>query len=402
MYSLLMGLAAARGVEVERLVGLVAKKTIPVRYILRSCAISGNILVASAVAEDAHSISVYRARDGAFTHAQTLSGYGGISLAISGNILLTKCSNASVVCVLRSDDGSFGQTYELTASDQRTDDWFGLHFAISESTAVVTALFHRDLDRMGAVYVFRTTDDGRTFSQTQKLAPDSSQWWWFGTSVAISSTLVVVGSLDSAYIFRATNGVFAQTQQLMCESFPNGVVATSGNTVVIGSGSDDGYPGEARIFRATDGLTFTHTQTLNGDEATYGGVIAISNNTIVVGNNAHDNTALVFRTTDGGLNFSLARKLTANDTSSFGCAVATSGELVVVEASQEHGDTVSYVTYVFGAPNKVVRTNFEMKIPWIWVALFVLGASALSSLRSTLVKPPLKGDTDYKTFKVAL
>lgn len=92
----------------------------------------------------------------------------------------------------------------LTASDGTAADGFGTTLAISGSTAVVGAASKNSLT--GAVYVFTRT--ASTWSQQAELtASDGVAGDYFGTSVAISGSTVVVGAYGknsgagAAYVF---------------------------------------------------------------------------------------------------------------------------------------------------------------------------------------------------------
>ena len=96
--------------------------------------------------------------------------------------------------------GDGGDDYEelakLVASDAGWADYFGGSVSISGDVMVVGA--HYDDDggsASGSAYVFATTDGGATWSETAKLvASDAAMLDHFGTSVAISGNVVVVGA----------------------------------------------------------------------------------------------------------------------------------------------------------------------------------------------------------------
>jgi len=118
----------------------------------------------------------------------------GKSVAISGNFLVVGAPGqsgygndvAGSAYVLRTtDDGaSWFQTDKLTASDGAADNNFGYSVAISGNLIVVGASGEQwNDDDSGSAYVFRTTDDGATWSQTTKLtASDGAAGDYFGIS----------------------------------------------------------------------------------------------------------------------------------------------------------------------------------------------------------------------------
>ncbi|KAH8067985.1 hypothetical protein JL721_7205 [Aureococcus anophagefferens] len=117
------------------------------------------------------------------------------------------------------------QLAKLLASDAAADDYFGYSVAISGDLLVVGAYKDDDAgSKTGSAYVFRTTNDGASWTLTAKLvASDAAKDNYFGKSVAISGDLVVVGAdgrnedVGSAYVFRTRNGgaSWSQTAKLL-------------------------------------------------------------------------------------------------------------------------------------------------------------------------------------------
>ena len=200
---------------------------------------------------------------------------------------------------------------KLVASDGAAVDYFGGSVAIDGSTIVVGASGDDDgADRSGSVYVLRTTDGGATYVELAKLtASDPEVAAYFGKSVAID-----------------------------------------GDTIVVGSPYDDdagSQSGSVYVFRTSNGWA-THTEieltaadTASGD--LFGRSVAIDGNTIVVGTSNAD-AVYVFRTTDGGATYDELAKLTASDAAEgdwFGLhSVAIDGDTIVVSAG---GGQAAYV-----------------------------------------------------------
>ena len=83
---------------------------------------------------------------------------------------------------------------KLTAVDAAAGNYFGDSVAIDGDTVVIGAT---GAGTGGAVYVFRTTDGGATYVQVAKLtASDGAASDYFGTSVAIDGSTVVVGAYN--------------------------------------------------------------------------------------------------------------------------------------------------------------------------------------------------------------
>ena len=198
------------------------------------------------------------------------------------------------------------------ASDAAADDRFGWSVAIDGDTVVVAApLDDDDGGKSGAVYVFRTRDDGATYGQVAKLtASDAASNDEFGISVAIDGATIVAGARYD---------------------------------------DDDGSnSGSVYVFRTSDGgATYGQVAKLTASDAAsndeFGISVAISGDTVVVGARANTNyggsgwgSAYVFRTTDGGATYDEVTKLTASGAASgdndFGCSVAIDGDTVAIGA----------------------------------------------------------------------
>ena len=81
----------------------------------------------------------------------------------------------------------------MTAADGAEWDYFGYSVAIDGSTVVVGA-WGKD-SNTGAVYILRTSDGGNTYDEVAKLtAADGAAGDWFGISVAIAGDTIVVGA----------------------------------------------------------------------------------------------------------------------------------------------------------------------------------------------------------------
>jgi hypothetical protein len=239
--------------------------------------------------------------------------------------------------------------------------------AIDGDTIVVGA--YRKGDYTGAVYVFRTTDGGATYSQVAKLtASDAEEDDGFGYSVAIDGNTVVVGAnkydnsgSGAAYVFRTSDGgaSYDQVAKLTGDVYFGQSVAIAGGTVVIGAPFESGagtYSGAAFVFRTTDsGATYNQVANVTAADAAsgdyFGWSVAIDGNTVVVGT-FEGEAAYVFRTTDGSAAYGQVAKLTASDAASndeFGISVAISGDTVVVgaRANTNYGGSGWGSAYVF-------------------------------------------------------
>ena len=209
----------------------------------------------------------------------------------------TQQGDLSVLAPLSIDE------QKLTASDGTAGDFFGSSVAVSGSTIVVGAAFDSIPGSLGSVYVFNR--QGGNWVETQKLTPSDGAIL-FGFSVAVSGSTIVVGSQadsiggnalqGSAYVFNRQGGSWVETQRLT----------------------------------ASDGAA--------GDQ--FGNAVAVSGSTIVVnaiidtvGGNFAQASAYVFDLQGGS--WVETQKLTASDGAEldqFGKSIAISGSTIIVGA----------------------------------------------------------------------
>jgi len=260
------------------------------------------------------------------------------------------------------------QIHKLHASDGSDNDYFGTSVAISGNLAVVGA--NNDLndnrDGSGSAYVFDITTNHQLF---KLLADDELRLDQFGSSVAVSGNVTVIGAIygdgnvtdsGSAYVFDVTTG-----QQLFKLLASDGAVndlfgisvATDGNLVVIGARGDDDNgleSGSAYVFDITTGQQIFKLLPSDGAEGDRFSIsVAISGNFAVIGASGDDDNGLasgsayVFDVTTGQQLF----KLVATDGSvfdGFGSSIAISGNLAVIGARGDDDNGIeSGSAYVF-------------------------------------------------------
>jgi hypothetical protein len=180
-----------------------------------------------------------------------------------------------------SQDMSWLQLAELTASDGTSNDQFGLSVAISGNTVVVGAPYATvgSNQGQGAAYIFVKPKNGWTnMTQVAKLtASDGKSDDFFGGSVAISGKTVLIGNegQGGGYIFvRPGHGWKNGTETAKLTCGP--VVAISGDTAVctggLGalvylkpkSGWESAYQYDAELI-PTDGNSNFSSLATNGD-----------------------------------------------------------------------------------------------------------------------------------------
>jgi len=247
--------------------------------------------------------------------------------------------------------GQWTELAKLTASDAAMMDTFGCSVGVSGNTVIVGALSDNGLGAdAGAAYVFNTTTGEEYLKLT---APDGEASDLFGTSVAVSCNVAIVGAPEhyeegvrcgSAYLFNVTTG------QLLHELIASDAdshdyfgysVAISGNRALIGAyGNDDvvNRSGSAYLFDVSTGQELFKLAPLDVSiDTEFGHAVAIDGNVAVVGtyrdNHAgvRSGSAYLFDVTTG----QQLDKLIASDAEvgqEFGCSVAVSGNTVVVGA----------------------------------------------------------------------
>lgn len=261
---------------------------------------------------------------------------------------------------------------QLAASDGAFDDLFGDSVALSGSTIVVGASHDHIGGNLyqGSAYVFNRQAGG--WVEAQKLtASDGAAFDFFGHSVAVSGSTIVVGAFDdniggnprqgAAYIFNREGEDWVETQKLTASDGAADLsfgwsVAFSGSTVVVGAVGDNGFQGAAYVFNRQGG-SWVEAQKLTASDGAafdeFGQSVAVSGSTIVIGaffDNNRQGAAYVFDCQVG--NWVEVQKLTASDgavSDLFGWSIAISGSTVVVGAFGDNiGDNFAQgAAYVF-------------------------------------------------------
>ena len=303
----------------------------------------------------------------------------GYSVAISGDLVIVGAwgddddGSASGSAYIFDRSTGWSQIAKLTASDAERGDQFGYSVAISGNLAVVGARLDREGgSASGAGYVF---DGSRGWDQVTKLtASDAAANDQFGTSVAISGDLAIVGApgdrddgpdSGSAYLFDGSTG-WSQIAKLTASDAAavdrfGTSVAINGDLAIVGAPlDDDGGPdsGSAYLFDASTGWSevaeLTASDAARGDE--FGYSVAIGDDVAIVGAWDDDDvgsasgSAYLFDF-DGSTGWGQIAKLTASDAGrgdEFGYSVAISGDLAVAGARlDDDSGSSSGSAYVF-------------------------------------------------------
>ncbi len=293
---------------------------------------------------------------------------GSITLKNAGTLL-----SGTVLDVKFETDGLpagavWDEQQKSAAGDPAADDEFGYSIALDGDTMVVGARYDDDGGAdSGSAYVFTTSNGGVSWTQQQKLAAsDAAGGDSFGFSVDVSGDTVIVGAYLSdgagadggaAYVFTRSGSTWTQQQKLTGSDTTAGDwfgygVAVDGDTVAIGSTSDDEAAGvdqgSTYVFTRT-GSVWSEQQKLTASDAAasdfFGENVALDGDTLVVGASLDDDAAgsnqgAAYVFTRAGSVWSQQQRLTPADASGsdyFGHSVTLSGDTAIVSAHYDDG-----------------------------------------------------------------
>jgi len=291
----------------------------------------------------------------------------------------TTASNAGSAYIF---DINGTQIAKIQASDAEASDNFGRSVAVSDNRIVVGAEGEdTTADKAGSAYIFDI--DGNQLAKIQ--ASDAEADDLFGYSVAVSDTRIVVGAPQQyipnatpagvAYIFDIDGNQIAKIQasDAQASDWFGWSVAVSNTRIVVGAYGRSTYTGAAYIFDI-DGNQLAKIQASDAQANDYFGYsVAVSNTRIVVGAYGEDTTASMAGSAyifdiDGN---QLA-KIQASDAQSsdnFGYLVAVSDIRIVVGAPNED-------TTASNAGSAYIFRNFHNdydSIPWEKIRLKYTG-----------------------------
>jgi len=307
------------------------------------------------------------------------------------------------------------------------DGWYGYSVAMSGDDALVGAPGENSgsVPHAGNAYLFAE----RGIASTRKVltSPNAVQRGWFGASVAISGKTAVVGAYGetseevpdagNVYVFStATGGVDSTlaSPSLTVGGWFGYSVAVDGTTVVVGAPSEPvqgiQQAGNAYVFSATTGaristLTSPNPQ-LSGE---FGYSVAVSANAALVGapfetagRYSQAGNAYVFNATNGGIEATTLTAPSPQYDERFGLAVAISGTATVEGApyaSQVTGRRYSQAgyAYIFNTFWKEYQTTLRctstscaaivpgLPVPRGWVYWLTSNGFRVSSPKCSLV-----------------
>ena len=293
----------------------------------------------------------------------------GVSVSLSGDTAAVGAfgattpqgAGAGAAFVFVRASGTWTEQQKVVAPDGAAADHFGAEIAVAADTLVVGA---PDADvpngaGSGSAYVFLRS--GTTWSLQQKLfPPDGAAGDAFGSSVSVSGSTAAVGApsdnvggvpgAGSAPVFVSTGAAWGQ--QLRLTPDLNGfdafgsAVAVSGDVAVVGAPFDvlgspfNVPPGSAYVF-VRSGTTWSEQQKLtvaDPNAYAFGRSVALDGDTIVIGASAFamgggsaEGFAFVF--VRSGTTWTLQQRLEAPDgtsTNDFGTSVTVAGDRAVI------------------------------------------------------------------------
>jgi|GEM_PF-1346552 len=327
-----------------------------------SVAIDGNTMVIGAPGHNSYTGAayVYVLSGTTWTLQQELpagaiNDFFGDSVGISGDTIVVgaedhNSTGAAYVYVRSGTTWSLQQV--LSASDGTSSDFFGSSVAISGDTVVVGSPLHNG--QKGAAYTY--VRSGTSWTQQAELtASDRANGDYFGSSVAISGSTVVVGaqyhnnSAGAAYVFVQSGTTWSQQAELTASDGASNDLfgysaAIDGSTLVIGAYGHNTGKGSAYIYTQS-GATWSQQAEMTASDGTFfdnfGYSVSISGNAVIVGAQENNNsTGAAYIYTRSGTTWSPQSKLTASDgttTDNFGWSVGISGDTVVVGAVNHNG-----------------------------------------------------------------
>jgi WD40 repeat protein len=260
---------------------------------------------------------------------------------------------------------------------------FGYSVAISTQFTVVGAWQETSVKGAqgvaGNVYVYNTANGARNRTLD---SPNAQLEGWFGKSVAISGNILLVGAPDesvgtnssagNAYLFNLTTGKLIRTfknPDPQTVSFFGTSVAISGNIMVIGAPDEtvggQRNAGQAFVFNEKSGRLIKTLQSPTPEENWYfGSAVASNGKVVIVGAPELDcygeGNAYVFGATNGTLLRTLDSPNSYYGCGEFGSSIAMNGDLAIIGAPTES----LYIyeqgfAYVFNAYNGSVLASLD-------------------------------------------
>lgn len=357
---------------------------------------------------DAGTVYTFRRDQGGLNHWGELqilrapdaqsSDWFGYDVALSGETIVVGApqedygagnprSNAGTAYAFMREEGGWVESADLAASDAQDYDQFGVSVSISDDTVVIGANGENGgsgdpLEHSGAAYVFSRNHGGEGMWGEVKIlrASNADEWDYFGTCVAISEDIIVIGApgeddfwpasefkdYGAAYIYYRDQGgsnnwgevtILRASDREDFDGFGHSV-GIDGDTIVVGAPWEDGglinpafNTGAAYVFERNLGgddnwgeLAILHPSDIPYN-ALFGISVAIDDSSIVLGAVNIDRAYVYYRDQGGLGNWGQVKILQASNETSyyefFGHSVAIDGEAIVVNGNLTKWDNPS-------------------------------------------------------------
>ena len=240
---------------------------------------------------------------------------------------------------------------KLTASDGALGDYYGTSVAIGTSKIVVGARLDDDMaTNAGAAYIYNLDKT----DEIKITASDGEATDNFGVSVGIGGTIIVVGAdlwdgtsagtAGAIYIFDLSGnqlGLVSVSGQGANDYFGQSV-AVGSTKIVVGSPGDDSNRGSAYLFdhKGANQIKLTASDGAASDK--FGSSVGIGGTIVVVGapndhvgSTSDQGSAYIFDLSGNQLGFITASNGTSSDL--FGVSVGVGGTIIVVGSRNGNG-----------------------------------------------------------------
>jgi len=284
-------------------------------FVGRSVGIDGDLII---LGGHAWSTGVYERVAGVWAYAAQIAPdeyelptLFGIAADVSGETILVGdpeydgyTANSGAVYVFERDpNGDWPQMQILEPTGGVGHGEFGYGLAIDGDLAVIGAPSDEEQGNWsGAAYVFERDPNGVWVQTGRLLAYDGGPMEFFGSAVAVSGELALIGShyadgeapnSGAVYVYeRATNGDWTLDAKLWADDGASwdafgASLALTGDLALIGALGDDNYTGSAYVFtRGADG-SWSQVQKLTAADGASNDVftvsVSVSGNTAVIG-----------------------------------------------------------------------------------------------------------------------